>query len=361
MSLIWPSFLFLLFVIPLLIVGYVWVLRRRKRFSLNYSSLALIQDALPAQPRLLRHLPFLLFLLAFSSLTIALARPTAKIPAPFGKPTIMLALDVSLSMCANDIPPNRLTVAQQAAETFISNQAPGTQIGVVAFAGFSELIVPPTENHNELLEAVDNLTAAPRTAIGSAIHRSIDAIAEINEQVAPTNIFLSLKEDQLSDSNSGEMQPDIIILLTDGASNRGADPLNAAQAAFDRGLRVFTIGFGTPEGARFFCTEKQLGDSRFGLGATSDGGFFGGGADSGLTHNINTAIDEDTLRQVAELTQAEFYLAGSEEELLNVFADVPSHLKTIKTATEISAAFSGFGALILLVAFYVSHRWQPLP
>jgi Ca-activated chloride channel family protein len=361
MKFIWPYFLLLLLILPLITVGYFWLLNRRKRFVLNFSSLEIIREAQPGQGRLLRHLPFLFFLLAILSLIIALARPTAQVPMPSGKPTVVLALDVSLSMCANDILPNRLTVAQEAAESFIRNQHTRAQIALVAFAGWSELVVPPTEDPEILIEAVDNLTTAPRTAIGSAILRSINAIAETNEQVSPTDLILNLDEAPFSTAQAGELQPDIIVLLTDGASNRGADPVNAAQVAVNRGLRVYTIGFGTPEGARFFCTREQLGEDRYSLAFGGQGGFFGGGGNSGFTTQFDTSLDEDTLREVAELTQAEFFIAESADELMEVFATVPANLGTIKVTVEVSVLFTSLAALNLLIAFVYSRRWNPLP
>ena len=185
MDLRWSSFLLLLFLIPIFIAGYLWILKRRKHTALTFSSLSIIKDAIQNQSQWRRHVPFAFFLLAFVSLTFALARPMANVRVPSSRSTILLALDVSLSMCSSDIPPNRLTIAQEAAESFIRAQESGTNIGIVAFAGFAELIVPPTNEKEVLLEAVARLTAGRRTAIGSAILRSIDAIAEINPDVAP--------------------------------------------------------------------------------------------------------------------------------------------------------------------------------
>lgn len=142
-------------------------------------------------------------------------------------------------------------MAQEAAESFICNQEPGTQIGVVAFSGFAELIVPPTADRDTLLAAVDNLIVGRWTAIGSAILRSLDAISEINPEVLPVTVFSNPEENETGMANEVSPQPDIIDLLTDGASNRGAEPLDAAQAAVDRGIRVYTIGFGTPQGSMF--------------------------------------------------------------------------------------------------------------
>lgn len=361
MGLVWPSFLLLLLLIPALIFVYIWILRRRKRFALSYSSLSLIREALPKRSQWRRHIPFAIFLLALASLIVALARPYASVLVPSSRATILLALDVSLSMCSSDIPPNRLAVAQEAAESFILNQEPGTQIGIVAFAGYAELIAPPTSDTTILLEAVRNLTTARRTAIGSAILRSIDAIAEVNENVPPVNIYLSSEETVFTPIPDGQFQPDIIVLLTDGASNRGSHPLDAAQAAVDRGIRVYTIGFGTPQGATFRCTQEQLGGIEFG-GFGLPGGFGpGGGFGGGSGGRFRRGIDEETLMQVAELTDAEYYAAESADELLDVFAEVPTHLVTTRVKTEISAIFTGIGALLALATMGLTFKWNPLP
>jgi Ca-activated chloride channel family protein len=259
-------------------------------------------------------------------------------------------------MCASDIQPNRLTVAQEAAETFILNQEPGTQIGIVAFAGFAELIASPSADREVLLNAVRNLTAARRTAIGSAILRSLDAIAEVNEAVAPLNVYLSADERQPGPMPNPTLQPDIIVLLTDGASNRGASPLVAAQAAADRGIRVYTIGYGTPEGLPFNCTEQQLGGANLWFG----GGFGGGNFEPGNWRS-QIALDEDTLQQVAGMTDAEYFQAESADELLDVFANVPTYLETTKVTTEISVLFVVIGAISALLAVVLAQRWNPLP
>lgn len=361
MDWIWPGFLFLIVILPLAVVGYWWALKQRKRFAVQYSSLALIREALPEQSRLRRHFPFMVMLVALFSLILALARPTADLPTPTGKPTIILALDVSLSMCASDIPPNRLTVAQEAAGSMIRNLEEDVNLGIVAFAGFSELVVPPTDNVEKLLEGVNNLIAARRTAIGSAIVRSIDAISRVNEFVAPLDVYPSQAENFVSPAVSGNFQPDIIVLLTDGSSNRGADPLVAAQAALDRGIRIYPIGFGTQEDTTFVCTQKQLGGVGFGSAFGGSGTLVESGSGTGADNVFRIALDEDTLRSVAELTEGEYYFAESAEDLQEVFEQVPSHLDTVKATTEISAFFTAIGAFLLIVAFVVSQRWHPLP
>jgi Ca-activated chloride channel homolog len=358
MGFLWPALLTLLIAIPALVALYIWVLRRRKRFILRFSSLSLIRVALPRQSLWRRHIPFAFFLAALASLIVGLARPVANVRVPSSEATIMLALDVSWSMCASDIRPNRLTVAQEAAETFILNQEPGTRIGIVAFAGFAELIVPPTRDRDQLLTAVRTLVTARRTAIGSAILRSIDAIAKVNQAVAPVHVFSQDLEGETSKMPEGMFQPDIIVLLTDGASNRGVNPLDAAEAAVERGIRIYTIGFGTPYGSPFNCTPQQLGGWDFNDSFGSFGGGFGGFGGGG---GFRRGLDEDTLKSVADLTSGEFYLAESANELLDVFADVPSHLSTIRVTTEITAFFAGAAALLALAAMSLALLWNPLP
>jgi Ca-activated chloride channel family protein len=361
MDLIWPGALLLLLALPLVVIGYRWALKQRKRFAINYSSIQLVRDAIPEKDRFRRHLPFSMLMVAVVSLILALARPTTDLPSPSGKATIILALDVSLSMCASDIPPNRLTVATEAAESLIRNLESEINVGIVAFAGFAELVVPPTDDVDKLVEGLDSLVAARRTAIGSAIVRAIDAISRVNGLVPPLDVYPSQDDDFVSPAESGNFQPDIIVLLTDGSSNRGADPMVAAQAALDRGIRVYTIGFGTQQDSTFVCTQKQLGGEGYGSAFGGGGTFVESGSGSDADNVYRIALDEITLRGVARLTEGEFYLAESSEELLEVFEEIPSYLETIKVTTEISALFTAIGALLLVVAFVISQRWHPLP
>jgi Ca-activated chloride channel family protein len=163
----WPGALLLLGLIPLITVLYVWALRRRRRYSVRYSSLTLVREAIPQTNKLRRHLPFFLFITAIASLIVAVSRPSAVVTVPEGQATILLTLDVSRSMCSTDIPPNRLKAAQAAVLSFINRQDERTQVGVVAFAGFAALVQPPTTDQAALREVVRNLTTARRTAIGS--------------------------------------------------------------------------------------------------------------------------------------------------------------------------------------------------
>ena len=349
MSLLWPGSLFLLVLIPLIVAVYFWLLRRRQRFTIRYSSLSLMREAVSQQSWLRRHLPFILFLLALASLVFALGRPVATVLVPSNRASIILAIDVSRSMCSNDIPPNRLEAAKDAAQSFIQNHRAGRQIGLVAFAGFAELIQPPTEDVQLLNSAVESLTEARRTAIGSAILRSLDAIAEVDDRVAPSDLSPSSTFQPAAPEEG--FVPHIIVLLTDGASNAGPHPLVAAEQAVERGVRVYTIGFGTTNNNSVMdCGARFQGDDPFG------GGGFGFGGGGGFRRDI----DEVTLKQIAELTGAAYYAATSASELQSVFENLPTYLITTRETIEISVYFAAFGALIMIIAMIVSFLRHPL-
>ena len=349
MDWLWPGFLFLLGLIPLIVAVYIWSLRRRRRFAVRYSSLALVREALPHSSRLRRHLPFALFLLALASLVIALSRPVAIVSVPAGRTTVILALDVSRSMCATDIPPSRLEAAKAAALSFIQRQSSSTQIGVVAFAGFAELIQPPSTDQEILEDAVVSLTTGRRTAIGSGILKALDAIAEIDPSVAPS-VRESSPGIQPTPVPRGAYAPAIIVLLTDGVSNSGPLPLDAAQQAVDRGVRVYTIGFGTENENQSLpaCGQSFQGGNPFGGGQA-----FGG--------QFRRGIDEATLKQIADMTGGTYHSAESAGELQNVFQNLPTSLITRHEIMEISVAFTAIGALLAALAVGLSLSWHPLP
>ncbi|MDX1613756.1 MAG: VWA domain-containing protein [Candidatus Promineifilaceae bacterium] len=354
MTFLWPRALPLLVLVPILVAAYIWLLRRKRRYAVSYPTLALIQEALPVRWRWRRHLPFVLFLLAVTCLLTAIARPAAVLRVPLSRTTIVLALDISRSMCATDVPPNRLAVAQEAARTFIEEQAEGTQIGMVAFAGFAEIVVPPTNDRNVLLQALANLTTSLGTAIGSATLKSIDAIATINPAVPPSGLNLSL-----DNQAPPAYQPDIIVLLTDGANSRGPLPLDAAQQAADRGVRVYPIGFGTSDPRELVCTQAQLGSDAFsGFGQ----GFGGRGFDGGFGgFRRFVVLDEPTLREVADLTGGDYFRAENADQLLEVFRDLPSQIVLQTEELEISVVLVALGALLVLMSLTLSLWWNRLP
>ena len=354
MSLLWPGFLYLFLLIPLAVGIYLLILRRRRRFAIRYSSLSLVREAAGKQSWLRKHLPFVLFLLALASLVLALTRPVATVLIPSNEATVILAMDVSLSMCSTDIEPNRLEVAKDAALSFVQDNSAGRQVGIVAFAGFAELIQEPTTDIRRLAAAIDILSPARRTAIGSAILRSIDAIAEVDDRVAPSELRQST--DPASPAvPEGEFLPHIIVLLTDGASNAGPLPLSAAEQAVERGIRVYTIGFGTTNNSSpMNCGDGDLFGFGGGFGSPFGGSFGGGGG-------FRREIDEETLTQIAEMTGGEYYVATSANELIDVFQNLPTYVVATRETTEISVLFTALAVLIAILAFVLALRWHPLP
>lgn len=354
----WPWLLLSLILLPLFVVGYILILRRRRRFSVRYSSLTLIKAALPKRRRWRQHVPFGLFMLALLFLMLALSRPVSEIEVPLSRTSIILALDVSRSMCATDVEPNRLTIAQEAALSFIEDQADGTQIGIVAFAGLAEIILPPTNDKEVLKDTVENLTTSLGTAIGSATLKSIDAIAEINEAVEPSGINLGSEQD-IDGLSSLFYQPDIIVLLTDGANTRGPNPLDAARQAADRQIRVYTIGFGTDNPQEMVCTREQLGGDVFAEGFS--GGGFGGFSGNFGDFRRFIVLDAETLQAVADLTGGEYYRAENADQLLDVFLELPTQIVLQKQRTEISFVFLALGAFFAIGAILVSFLWRHFP
>ena len=354
MGYLWPGFLLLLGIIPLVVVIYIWMIRRRRRFAVRYSSLSLIREALPSQSRLRRHVPFAIFLLSLACLIVALGRPVARVTVPIDQTTIILAIDVSRSMCSIDIPPNRLKAAQAAARSYIQRQVSNSQIGIVAFAGFAELIQSPTSDQEMLQTAIESLTTARRTAIGSGILKSLDAIAEVNGNVAPSDDH-SQATTQPNPVLKGGYVPDIIVLLSDGASNVGPLPLDAAQQAVERGVRIYTIGFGTDDGLFMDCAGRFQGVEQFGGGSQQQ---FGGGQEFGGWYR--RGLDEATLIQIADMTGGKYYPATSADELEKVFQNLPSHYVTRQENMEISVAFSAIGTLLAVFAIALAMFWHPI-
>lgn len=357
MSFTWPLVLLTLLIPLVLALLYIRAIRRRQQITISYGSLDLIRSAAPSTSNWKRHIPAVLFLLGLVATSIGAARPNASVTVPLSRTSIIVALDVSLSMCSTDVEPNRLTVAQEAARNFVEQRDEGTQIGIVAFGGAAELIVPPTNDTDELVTAIDGFTTSLGTGIGNAILRSLDAVAEVNPDVAGSTLDLSGTVDRDALAAAGEFQPDIIVLLTDGANSQGVDPIVAAQQAFDRQVRVFTIGFGSEQIAEMVCAPDQIGPGSFAPGLSFDNGV----PDLGATLDELRpflVIDVPTLESVAELTGGEFFRAEDSEQLLDVFNQLPSQIVLQEQDTEISVGFIVGAAVLFVLSFGIAWRRQ---
>jgi Ca-activated chloride channel homolog len=355
MSFTWPLALLLILVVPLVLGAYLWKLRRRRKQAVQYSSVALLRSVLPKRSRLRRHLAVALLLSSLGVLALASSRPQITRDVPIGRTSIILALDVSRSMCSTDVDPNRLAVAQAAARSFVQDQADGTRIGLVVFSGFAQLAVPPTTERTELIEAIDGLTTAVGTAIGSAILKGLDAIAEVNPNVEPVG---EEPPAAVGQAGANGFVPDIVVLLTDGANTRGIKPLEAVPFAIERRVRVFTIGFGTTQPAAMVCSRTQLGGAALGDGGAGAGGGFRGGGQGGRSPLV---ADEATLQAVADQTGGTHYRAEDTGQLKQVFSDLPKDVELQEERVEISAVFAALGALLAAAAVAASIRWSPYP
>ena len=362
MSFAWPLALLSLIVAPALLVAYWWMLRRRRKRAVRYTDVALLRSLLPGRKRWQRHLPVALLLLSLVALAVAAGRPHVERSVPYARTSVILAIDVSGSMCSTDVRPNRLAVAQEAAQAFVANQPNGVRMALVVFSGFAELAVPPTTDRKALVTAIESLTVGHGTAIGAAMLKGLDAIAEVNPEVAPVG------DAPETGSAPTEAKPgangyvsDIVVLLTDGANNRGLEPLDAVPYAVQRRVRVFTIGFGTEVPAPFSCTRDQLGADAFdsnGFGPGSRGGFGRGGFGAG---GFRRGADVPTLQAVARRTGGTYHGAEDADQLRKVFADLPRDIATQKKRTEITWLFAALGALLAAGAVAASMRWSPYP
>ncbi len=379
----WPLALLGLLVVPILLVAYILQLRRRRRGAVVFSSIALVRAAMPKRSSWKRHVPAALFLLGLTSLGVASARPQVSAQVPVSRTSIILALDVSRSMCSTDVPPNRLSVAQEAARSFVNGQPKGTRIGVVAFAGFAMVLVEPTTEREELLTAIDGLTTARGTVIGSAILRSLDVIASINPEVSPVDSSVESGAGDAFpgfDPTTGEpIDPapalpvapapeegyvsDIVVVLTDGTNTRGIAPVDAAKQAADRRVRVYTIGFGTTQPTEMVCTAEQLGGDALVDQPLFGGGGGGGGFQSPPASQIRQFLvaDEPTLQSVANLTGGTYYKAEDADQLKGVFNKLPKDVEQQTRKVELSVGFLGGGALLALAAMFLSLRWNRTP
>jgi Ca-activated chloride channel homolog len=332
----WLSLLWLLFIVPVLVLVYLWAQRRRKKFAVRYASLLLVKDAAGKGPGFRRHVPAALFLLGITVGILALARPLATVTLPSQRGTVILAVDISGSMRANDILPSRMDAAKEAAQAFVNKQPPRVRVGVVAFSGTAALVQAPTTGREDIVSAINRLYTQRGTAIGSGILIALDAIFEDTEQAqkpSPEAVGAPLVPVEPAPDPPpvppGSNTTAVIVLLSDGQSNQGPDPLEAAQKAADRGIRIFTVGIGSEEGATI--------------------GFEG--------RSFRVGLDEDTLKKIARNTAAAYYKANSEDQLLGIYKSLSTRLIVGKDQTEVTALFTALALCVLLAGGILSVLW----
>jgi len=348
LTFLWPEMLWLLLAAPLLAVAYVLVLRRKKKAALRYANLALVREAIGPWAPIRRHIPPVLLLLSLVAMVVAIARPSAVITLPSQQETVILAMDVSGSMRATDIQPNRLVASQNAAKAFITDMPPKTRIGIVSFAGTASVVQPPTNNREDLFAAIDRFQLQRATAIGSGIivslatifpEAGIDISALIGPSSGPAGVPRDArikppaadnkKADKPVPVAPGSFGSAVIILLTDGQRTTGPDSLEAARMAAARGVRVYTVGMGTTSGEII--------------------GFEG--------WSMRVRLDEETLKGIADITRGEYFYAGTAENLKQVYESLSTRLVMERKHSEVGALFTAAAAVLALLAALLSLLW----
>ncbi len=338
MKFIWPSLLWLLLLLPLLVLLYRWLLQRKRRTTVRLASINVAKLALGKGPGWRRHVPPLLLLLAFAALLLAVARPTAVITLPLAERTIILAMDVSGSMRAEDVKPNRLVASQVAAKAFVENLPREVRVGVVSFAGTAAVVQAPTTSRDDVIAAIDRFQLQRGTATGSGIILSLATlfpdhgieIQNITGQRSFPGKDVGKKDVKtFTPVPPGSYNSAAVIMLTDGQRTTGPDPLDAAKMAAERGIRVYTVGIGTTTGETI--------------------GFEG--------WSMRVRLDEETLKNISILTHGEYFYAGTAEDLKKVYESLSARMVVERKETEVSALFAALGAALAAAAAGLSLFW----
>lgn len=352
MSFLWLTALWSLLSLPLMVLGYILLLRRQKAAAVRYPNLAMVRAAMGAA-RWRRHVPPALFMIAVTIILLAAARPQAFVTLPSQRSTLILAMDVSGSMRAEDVAPNRISAAQAAAKAFVAEQPPDVRLGLVAYAGAAMLVQTPTFERESIIAAISRFQTQRGTNIGSGLLTSLEALfpdADFSDlqrgrdfrdrsagpSVGPLGgapLGSAPKADEKKEAfvpvAPGSYKNGAIILMTDGQSTTGPNPLEAARRAAQRGVRVYTVGFGSPNGT-----------------LTSFDGF-----------SMRVQLDEQMLREIADITRGAYFRAETAAELTKVYQSLNAQTVLETTKTEVTALFAAGAALVFFLAGVLSFLW----
>ena len=317
MTFAFPVALAALALVPLLLLAYVLVQRRRSRYALRFTNLPLLANVVDATPRWRRHVPAMLALASLTALIVGLARPQIAVAVPRKEGTVILAIDRSGSMLATDVSPSRMAAARAAAATFIKGLPKGFKVGLVSFSDQADVVLPPTADHDAAVRALTRLQADNGTALGDAITRSVDlGLSSLNAKIA------------------GKGTPLVVLLLSDGASTTGDQtPLEAAAAAKTKKVPVYTVALGTDEGTITITTAD------------------------GQQRLYRVPPDPATLSAVAETTGGKFFEAADAKSLQSVYSRIGSQVGTQVEEHEVTAILTGVGAVLLLAGSALSLAW----
>ncbi|GAB2683713.1 VWA domain-containing protein [Kribbella swartbergensis] len=302
-----PLWLWLLVLVAALIAAYLVAQRRRSKYAVRFATLPMLEKVAPTRPGWRRHAPAVAFLAALTVLTIAIARPVADIRVPRERATVVVAMDISNSMAATDVAPNRFDVAKSAAVEFVQELPDQFNVGLVSFARTATVVAPPSTNHQATIDAINSLSMTDSTAIGDAVLTSLQAVRSIDPEDPP---------------------PARIVLLSDGANTSGRPIDEAVEAATQAAVPVSTIAFGTPDGT-----------------VDIDG------------RTIPVPADTEALERLADATSGSAYSAESDEELRNVYSDLQSSIGWTTEPREITNLVAGIALVAALLAALASLLW----
>ncbi|MBN1453665.1 MAG: VWA domain-containing protein [Anaerolineales bacterium] len=328
MTFTWPLMLLTLLLIPVFILLYIRIQRRRQKIVANIGSLGFVQDASGRRAGVRRHIPIILFLIGLTILLVALARPNAVVSLPGLESTVILSFDVSGSMAAEDMQPTRMEAAKAAAREFVGRQPSNVKIGVVAFSDGGIAVQPPTNDQEAILAAIDRLAPQRGTSVGSGILASLNAIAQNQGEIPVTGNNLTPVPTP-TPVPYGTYIPAAIVLLTDGENTTNQDPIEAAQTAAEQGVRVYTIGVGSAAGITLTVND----------------------------FTVFTQLNEPVLQQIASMTDGAYFNAQSEEDLREIYENLDVQVVVKPEKTEITSIFTGISMMFMLVVGAFSLVW----
>jgi len=337
MTFIWPQALVGLLLIPLLLAVYIWMQRRRTKYAVRFASVGMVRQAIGKGPGIRRHIPAAFFLLAIAGMTVALARPQATVNVPRNTGTLMLVIDVSGSMQATDVKPNRMDSTKAAAAEFVERQPKGVKIGVVSFSDFGALVQAPTRDKDLVMKALDRLKPQRGTNIGGGLQTALDALYESSDTPRPTTAPAGpnasprpVTTPQPSAAPRDAKTPTAsIVLVSDGESNVGPPPLEVAQEAQKAGVKIYTIGIGTREGVNLNIQGRR----------------------------VFTRLDEDSLKGMAEMTGGRYLTAQNDAELRTVYDELAREREFEEEKTEITFGFTAGALALSLIGGVLSLLW----
>jgi Ca-activated chloride channel family protein len=310
MTLLSPWWLLLLVPVALLVVAYVVQHRRRSRYAVRFASLPMLSRLVVRRPGWRRHAPAASLVVAFALMALAAARPEMDVRVPREQATVIVTIDVSISMQATDVEPNRLDAAAEAATKFVEELPAGFNVGVVAFAGRTEVRSSPTDDREATVAALQNLELAPRTAIGEGVFTSLQQVASMAARLGTTDV------------------PAHIVLLSDGSNTTGRSPAAGAAAAREAGVPVSTIAYGTPTGT--VVTQGRV---------------------------VEVPVDEETLADLAGQSDGRAYTAQSSDELNEVYDDIQSKIGWRTEPREVTPYVTAIALAFGLLAAALSLLW----